>query len=88
MSEIHREAACYHNLGKVFQSVGDYTTAKGNFNKVIVIQRKLVIKNEKRHPMETSGMCYPGYQRLFSRAAGRDVLQASVNAPNMTNSFK
>ena len=57
MTDIHREAACYHNLGKVFQSVGDYTTAKENFNKVIVIQRKLVIKNEKRHPMETSGMC-------------------------------
>ena len=31
-----------------------------------------MIKNEKRHPMETSGMC----------------LQASVSVPNLNNSFK
>lgn len=42
MSCIHREAACYHNLGKLFQSVGDYyTRAKKNFNKVIVIRKEI-----------------------------------------------
>lgn len=31
----------YHNVGKVFQSVGDYTRAKENFNKVIVIRKEI-----------------------------------------------